>query len=351
MKHTRLLADPTSNPLLTPGYSYAADFYQGLVRITSGLLVPLTTASLLTHAIIAAAGEAMALDRLHREVGDEVAERLKSLSLEAAASNNASSSNNNASDLMDQVARDLHQRLLLRNESTKQLVIESIYRDSEDSRRNIEIWSTASDVKTARPHIVKITGSRLSDKYLRTRQASSSFTSHAPFPRSVGAARSTMEGGGSSWDSVSGFSGGRNTAATASTSSPSRKVVSSFSTFSASPGMSFGNAKEDKKSLSPSFGSSAAFSGPRFDALQRPSQNSPRGGMRGGGGMMDDDDDDEDDAKHDEGRPLPVAVETDEGQLEVAGEDGSKLMFRQGAISLDQAKRLAMASAWRGGLI
>ena len=67
--------------------------------------------------------------------------------------------------------------------------------------------------------------------------------------------------------------------------------------------------------------------------------------------MMDDDDDDEDDSKHNEDRPLPVAVETDEGQLEVAGEDGSKLMFRQGAISLDQAKRLAMASAWRGGLI
>lgn len=61
--------------------------------------------------------------------------------------------------------------------------------------------------------------------------------------------------------------------------------------------------------------------------------------------MSDDDDEQEE-------RPLPVAVESTEeyGALEVAGEDGSKLHFKQGAISLDQARRLAMQSAYRGGL-
>jgi hypothetical protein len=138
-------------------YSNGADFYQGIVRVTSGLLVPLTTASLLTHVIIAAAGEAMALNRLHTEVGDAVVERLKSLSLEAASSERPPA----VSDLMDEVAKDLHQRLLLRNENTKQLVVESIYRDSEEARQNIEVWSTAPDVETAKPHIQKVSGEEL----------------------------------------------------------------------------------------------------------------------------------------------------------------------------------------------
>lgn len=78
--------------------------------------------------------------------------------------------------------------------------------------------------------------------------------------------------------------------------------------------------------------------------------------------MMDDDDDDDDDigAADDEEdsfskraaklKYLPTAVQTDEGALEVSGDDGSRLRFRQGAISLDQARRLAMQSAYRGGL-
>jgi hypothetical protein len=103
------------------GYTYAADFYQALVRITGAQLLPLTSASLLAHVIIGAAGEAMDLDRLHREVGDAVAERLRTMSLEASSE----------SDVMDEVTRELHQSLRLRNENTKQLYIESIYRESE----------------------------------------------------------------------------------------------------------------------------------------------------------------------------------------------------------------------------
>lgn len=102
------------------GYQHAADFFQGLVRITGAMLLPLTSASLLSHVIIGAAGEAMDLERLHREVGDAVAERLRSLSLNAGPAQS-----------LDDVARELHEKLMLRNESTKQLHVESIYRDSE----------------------------------------------------------------------------------------------------------------------------------------------------------------------------------------------------------------------------
>ena len=63
------------------GYQHAVDFYHGLVSITGGMTVPLTTASLLSHVVIAAAGEVMDLDRLHRELGDSVLERMKGLSL------------------------------------------------------------------------------------------------------------------------------------------------------------------------------------------------------------------------------------------------------------------------------
>ncbi|CAO1623229.1 unnamed protein product [Parajaminaea phylloscopi] len=314
-------------------YSFAADFYQALVRITSGLLVPLTTASLLTHAIIAAAGEAMALDRLHREIGDEVADRLRTLSLEGVAGRAQTSQG--LSDLMDDVARDIHRSLLLRNESTKQLVVESIYRDSPESRHNIEAWSTAPDIKSAKPFIQKVHGSRLSDKFLASRHTS--LSSYSPYPR----ATSGTGGSDTSWNNLYGsskpsspsFTSGSTPRLSSSSGSgdgfASRKVVSDFSSFSAAGRLSVSGSQ-----------------GPRTGTAFY-------GGARDIGGNDDDDDGDEDDeqiGRKQGGKPLPVAVETDEGGLEVAGDDGSTLRFRMGAISLDQARRLAMQSAYRGGL-
>ena len=75
--------------------------------------------------------------------------------------------------------------------------------------------------------------------------------------------------------------------------------------------------------------------------------------------MMDDDDDDDalcvDGARVDEAdeaadsKALPVAVD-EGGVIHVQGEDGQTLAYRQRAISLDQVRRLAMQSAYRGGL-
>lgn len=302
------------------GYQRAADFFQGLVQITGAMLVPLTTASLLSHVILGIAGEAMDLERLHREIGDAIAERIQSLSLEGGQTNP-----------MDDVARELHERLLLRNENTKQLYIESIYRDTEESRHNIQVWATAPDLASAKPNIKRVAGSRLSDKYLQTRRAASSYKPYVPFPK--------PPGGASPPPSQSG----------------SRKVVTEFSSFSASPGMSF------QHTGSPPSANTAQFAG------ASPRLQNGGFGYKGPEGfayrsrdavMMDDDDDDdalrvddggEDGAEAKEAKALPVAVNED-GVIHVQGEDGQTLAYRQGAISFDQVRRLAMQSAYRGGL-
>lgn len=72
-------------------------------------------------------------------------------------------------------------------------------------------------------------------------------------------------------------------------------------------------------------------------------------------GMEDDDDEDddgnrenEDDWLNDESdRPLPAANMTVDGEMVVAGDDGQRLNYRQGVISLDQARRLARLAATR----
>lgn len=67
-------------------------------------------------------------------------------------------------------------------------------------------------------------------------------------------------------------------------------------------------------------------------------------------------DDDEDDDEHMGGstfsrshKPLPVEV-NDDGTVEIHGDDGQRLAYRQGAISMEQVRRLAMQSAYRSGL-
>ncbi|KAN0060561.1 hypothetical protein ACQY0O_007201 [Thecaphora frezii] len=312
------------------GYMNATDFYQGLVRITGAMLVPLTTASLLSHVILGLAGEAMDLDRLHREIGDAITDRLRSLSLEGGQSNP-----------MDDVARELHERLLLRNESTKQLYIESIYRDSQESRHNVEVWSTAADLASARRHILKVTGPRLSDKYMQTRRAMSSYKPYTPFPHPA----SVPEAASSS------------SSPTKTRSGSSRQVVSDFSAFSASPGMSVQASGSPPSTKSPS---SSGGASPRFDGAGVGYRGPGGFSYRGRDSAMDDDDDDDaavdvrgdfgdDDEDAKDSKQLPVAVGAD-GIIQVEGENGQKLAYRQGAISLDQVRRLAMQSAYRGGL-
>ena len=102
-------------------------------------MLPLTTADLLTHAIVGSVLENLDMERLVREVGQAVSQRI--------LGNNES---------VDDVARELHERLLLRNESTKKVVIESIYRESEEAKHNVSIYFNAPSLAEARPHLKRV---------------------------------------------------------------------------------------------------------------------------------------------------------------------------------------------------
>ncbi|KAI0714004.1 hypothetical protein C8T65DRAFT_738903 [Cerioporus squamosus] len=254
------------------GYSYATDFYQALTNITSGLMLPLTTADLLTHAIVGSVLENLDMERLVREVGQAVSQRI--------LGNNES---------VDDVARELHERLLLRNESTKKVVIESIYRDSEEAKHNVNVYMQASNLAEARPHLKRVPGTRFTDKYLHARMSSSrsSYYSSPYLP-----ARPAEKPASPTKPTPS---------------SPPRKVVTDFKAFGAAPTASvFGTAVQSTPfSLA---GGKAAF-----------------GAVRSNGRTAtfdDDDDEDEDNGKQ-------------------------RVELREDSITLDQARRIAMQSAWR----
>ncbi|KAI0004589.1 elongation factor-2 kinase [Russula compacta] len=257
-------------------YSYATDFYKALVNVTSGIMLPLTTADLLAHAIVGLVLENLDMERLVREVGQAVAQRI--------LGNNES---------VDDVARELHEKLLLRNESTKKVVIESIYRDSEEARHNVEVFTRASNLAEARPHLRKvINGTRFTDKYMQVRMLSArgSYGYPPAFPPRASDSRSSIS---------SSFT----------PASPPRKVVTDFAAFGQKKVSSvYGTAVQSTPfSLA---GNKAAF------GSMRPStQNS----------VYDDDDEEE---------------EQSDGR--------QKVFLKEDSITLDQARRIAMQSAWRG---
>ena len=81
------------------------------------------------------------MERLVREVGHAVAQRI--------LGNNES---------VDDVARELHEKLLLRNESTKKVVIESIYKESEEAKHNVAVFTHASSLEEARTMLRRVHG-------------------------------------------------------------------------------------------------------------------------------------------------------------------------------------------------
>ncbi|KAI9510603.1 elongation factor-2 kinase [Russula earlei] len=224
-------------------YSFATDFFKALVNITSGIMLPLTTADLLAHAIVGLVLENLDMERLVREVGQAVAHRI--------LGNNES---------VDDVARELHEKLLLRNESTKKVVIESIYRDSEEARHNVEVFSRSSNLAEARPHLRKINGTRFTDKYMQVRMlgARGSYGYSPAFPPRPSDSRAPIS---------SGFAA----------SSPPRKVVTDFAAFGTSKTPSVYNTAVQSTPFSLA-GNQAAFG-----SMRTTTQNT----------IYDDDDDEE----------------------------------------------------------
>ncbi|KAF8158360.1 elongation factor-2 kinase [Crassisporium funariophilum] len=255
------------------GYSYATDFYEAITTITSGLMLPLLTADLLTHAIVGSVLENLDMERLVREVGHAVAQRI--------LGNNES---------VDDVARELHEKLLLRNESTKKVVIESIYKESEDAKHNVAVFTQAPSLEEARPLLKRVHGTRFTDKYLQARH-SLNRSSYASY---------------SSYSSHSSPAKTPSSPKTVAPSSPPRKVVTDFAAFGAPKTASvFGTAVASTPfSLA---GGKAAFGGMRVGAAKS---------------VFDEEEEEEDDGRQ-------------------------KVELREDSISLDQARRIAMQSAWR----
>ncbi|KAG8920547.1 hypothetical protein FRC01_000709 [Tulasnella sp. 417] len=278
---------------------YATDFYQAITGITSGLMLPLTTANLLAHAIIGSVLENLDMERLIREVGQAVAQRILG-----------------GQESVDDVARELHEKLLLRNESTKKLVVENIYRESEEAKHNVQVWQNSPDLATARPQLKKVRGPRFTDKYLMA--AGSRRSGYSPYgpalpsrPRaSLGSAAEAISAGRPAASTT--LATPPSSPPTAATSPSSRKPLTDFAAFgSPTKGGVFGTAVQGNPSAG-LFGRPSPFAGIR-------DRSAPVG-------MFDEDDEDNN-----------------------AGESGSqRIELRQGSISFDQAKRIALQSAWRG---
>ncbi|GAA5875200.1 hypothetical protein JCM16303_005043 [Sporobolomyces ruberrimus] len=267
------------------GYQFGLDFFRALTIITSATLVPLTTAALLSHVIVGAALEHLEMERLIQEVGRAVAERIHS-----------------GMQTVDDVARELHEKLLLRGEETKQLQFESIHRETDETRHNVETFVNAPELPSAKPLLQKVRGSRFTEKYLQSRYQSSFargssmpdslYPSLPPRPGTTGSTTPT-----SSYSRFSTIGGG----GISPPSSPPRRVVSEFKPFAAGGGLSVADAP-------------MGIDGPAYY------------GGGGGGGQND--------------ATKPTTMNADE-------ELAQSVELRFAGISLEQAKRITIASAWR----
>lgn len=283
------------------GYSYSNDFFRAIASITSATMLPLTTANLLPHVIVGSAFEQMDMERLIREVGHAVAERVVV-----------------GQESVDDIARELHEKLLLRNESTKQLIVEDIYRDSPEAQHNVEVWLNAVDIQSARPNLKRIIGSRFTEKYLQSRYSSASGASSSTklYPIPLPSKKKTS----------SSSAARRRT----STCSPSRQVLSDFKVFSTHTPKSF--SEHGRSSISPP---------------SRPSNSSPLKGSRGSSNWDRCDSDADDDQPPDKlsqapDQKSPPAANPTAGSSSHQGVD-----VKQDPISFAQARRITTSAAWR----
>ncbi|KAK4685395.1 hypothetical protein P7C73_g4754, partial [Tremellales sp. Uapishka_1] len=272
------------------GYHHAVDFFQALCNMTSGLMLPLTTADLLAMTIVGSVLENMDMERLISEIGSEVAKRIKE--------------KGETMQSVEEVALELHERLLLRNEQTKQVQLPEVYVPNDIARQNVTAWMSAQFIADAVPKIKDVPGKRLTDTFRRT-------NAKGPFkyvpggrlpPRRVSVAGAPPTPSSPEASSPPSFAA----------SSPGRRVVSDFKAFGS-------GGSPQKMSV---FGAPLLPVGPAggmFGSFATTPTSNASSAMRGGRG--DEDDDDE--------------------------EEGTRL--RKDNISLDQARRIATQSVFRAG--
>lgn len=141
----------------------AVDFFTAICNMTSGVMLPLTTADLLAMTIVGSVLENMDVERLIAgalclgylssvpslttpppEIGREVADRIKE--------------KGETMQSVEEVAQELHERLLLRNEQTKQVQLPDVYIQSDQSKANVQTWMNAQYIFDAAPSILPVSG-------------------------------------------------------------------------------------------------------------------------------------------------------------------------------------------------
>ncbi|ODN93571.1 hypothetical protein L198_05438 [Cryptococcus wingfieldii CBS 7118] len=285
------------------GYSHAVDFFQAICNMTSGVMLPLFSADLLAMTIVGSVLENMDMERLITEIGMEVAQRIKE--------------KGESMESVEEVAQELHERLLLRNEQTKQVRLPEVYVPHENAKKNVSTWMNASCLGDAVPHILAVPGKRLTEKFRKQNYAAGfNYTPGGRLPPRRSTSASISSPPSTTTTSALGIppTPSSPTAHSPPTAtSPSRRVVSDFKPFGAP-------AAGDGKGVSV-FGapmlSTPGPGGGMFGSMGRaPASN---GGLRERQEEEDDDDDDE----------------------------GARL--RREAISLDQARRIATQAVFRAG--
>lgn len=117
-------------------YGGAVDFFKGLVQITGGMVVPLKQAGLLADTIVAAAAEAVDLERLHAELDEKVNAEIKRLHDEEIkrlpASERAERRAGPPSEtVLAKASHGVFDELKARKVTTHQIHFDNMYEDTE----------------------------------------------------------------------------------------------------------------------------------------------------------------------------------------------------------------------------
>ncbi|KAI9634646.1 uncharacterized protein MKK02DRAFT_37526 [Dioszegia hungarica] len=283
------------------GYSRAVDFFQALCNMTSGVMLPLMTADMLAMTIVGSVLENMDMERLIGEIGTQVAQRIRE--------------KGETMQSVEEVAQELHERLLLRNEQTKQVHLPEVYIPSDNAKKNVQTWMSSALISDASPNILYVAGKRLTESFRKqNRETGFAYTPGGRLPpRRLMSPGTTVP---SEAPPTPLSPGNRNPTSPSRgvTSSPGRKIIGDFKAFGGGSASGIGGSP---KSLSV-FGAPLLKTGPGGGMFGAPAPIN--GGMRGRAEVDDEDEEEE--------------------------EGGA---FRKDAISLDQARRIATQSIFRAG--
>jgi len=117
-------------------YKNATEFYRGLTRITSGLVVSLTAAKSLATCIIGSVLETLALEQLIQEQEPVLANLI-----------------NQQQQPPSTVVVYLYQLLSLKEKMIPQLYVEGIYKWDRERIENVYVWSSAPNISAARARL------------------------------------------------------------------------------------------------------------------------------------------------------------------------------------------------------